>query len=179
MSSNTARFGLATALAATLLAGRTLAGAAGEHAPAPAPELDRFRALAGDWVAAEDGEMVKKGDLVARYHLTGGGSAVVEELFPGQHHEMTTVYYVDGRDLVLTHYCMSGNQPHMRAKSAAGPRVEFAFDGGSNIDPKRDRHMHNATFEFVGSDEIRTTWTEYDQGKSAMTVAMHLVRKAD
>jgi hypothetical protein len=72
---------------------------------------------------------------------------------------------------------MSGNQPRMRAKAHAGPRVAFAFDGGTNIDARKDRHMHEATFEFVAEDEIRTTWVEFDQGKPAMTVAMHLVRK--
>ena len=88
--------------------------------------------------------MAKKGDLVARYAVTAAGSAVVETVFPGSAHEMVTVYHADGPDLVLTHYCMEGNQPRMRAKDARGPRFEFAFDGGTNIDPKRDRHMHSA-----------------------------------
>ncbi len=140
--------------------------------------LDRFKALQGTWVAAEDGEMVKKGDVVAQYHVTGAGSAVVEELFPGSHHAMTTVYHLDGSELVLTHYCMSGNQPRMRAKASNGTRVAFAFDGGTNIDPKKDQHMHEATFEFVGQDELRSTWVEFAQGKPGMTVNMHLVRKA-
>ena len=140
--------------------------------------LDRFKALEGTWVAAEDGPMVKKGDLVAQYHVTGAGSAVVEELFPGSHHAMTTVYHLDGSELVLTHYCMSGNQPRMRAKASNGTRVAFAFDGGTNIDPKKDQHMHEATFEFVGQNELRSTWVEFAQGKPGMTVNMHLVRKA-
>ena len=79
--------------------------------PPENPAFGRFVGLAGDWVAAEDGEMVKKGDLVARYHVTGAGSAVVEDIFPGTPHAMTTVYFLDGSDLVLTHYCMSKNEP--------------------------------------------------------------------
>jgi hypothetical protein len=162
-------------LAATLVAGWTVAGT--EHAASPA--FERFKALAGEWVAAEDGEMVKKGQLVARYRVTAGGTAVVEELFPGQHHAMDTVYYMDGKELVLTHYCMNGNQPRMRAKGGSSSTVEFAFDGGSNIDPKHTAHMHQATFDFVGPDELRATWTEYEHGKAAMTVRMHTVRKTD
>ena len=150
------------------------AGLAGGPTP---PVLAKLQSLAGDWVAAEDGDMVKKGDLVARYRLTGHGSAVVEDVFPDTPHAMTTVYHADGSDVVLTHYCMSGNQPRMRAKGAAGSRVDFAFDGGTNIDPKRDRHMHQASFEFVGDGEIRSAWTEYDGGKPSMTVKFHLVRK--
>ena len=87
--------------------------ATGAAAPAA---LERLKALAGEWVAAEDGEMAKKGDLVARYAVTAAGSAVVETVFPGSAHEMVTVYHADGPDLVLTHYCMEGNQPRMRAR---------------------------------------------------------------
>ena len=101
--------------ALTLLAGAALAAG-----PAPSPALDRFKSLAGEWVAAEDGPMSKKGDLVARYAVTAAGSAVVETVFPGTAHEMLTVYTADGADLVLTHYCMEGNQPRMRAKSPGG-----------------------------------------------------------
>jgi hypothetical protein len=139
--------------------------------------FERFKGLEGDWVAAEDGEMVKKGDLVASYHVTGAGSAVVEELFAGSPHAMTTVYFLDGSDLVLTHYCMSKNQPRMRAKATEAPKVVFAFDGGTNINTKKDRFMHNATFEFVSQNELTSTWAEYAEGKPAMTITMRLVRK--
>jgi hypothetical protein len=157
-------------LAALVLA----AGAAATPASAP---LERFKALAGEWIAAEDGDMVKKGDLVARYAVTASGTAVVETVFPGTKHEMTTVYHADGPDLVLTHYCMGGNQPRMRAKAAQGPRFDFAYDGGTNIDPQRDRHMHSATFDLAAPDEIRSEWNEIAGGKTVFVARMHLVRK--
>jgi hypothetical protein len=147
-------------------------------APPASAAFQRVKALAGDWVAAEDGEMVKKGDLVARYAVTAGGSAVVETVFPGQEHEMVTVYHADGPDLVLTHYCVEGNQPRMRAKNARGTRFEFAFDGGTNIDPTRDRHMHAASLDLVGADEIRSVWTELADGKPGLVVKSHLLRSA-
>ncbi len=155
-------------------------------APAPAAStgrtssagLDRLKALAGEWVAAEDGEMAKKGDLVARYSVTAHGSAVVETVFPGSPHEMVTVYHADGPDLVLTHYCMEGNQPRMRARDTSGARFEFAYDGGTNIDPLHDRHMHSATLVLVGADEIRSEWTELAEGQPVLVARSHLVRKA-
>ena len=161
-----------------------LAAGAAPAAPAPAPArptsapLERFKTLAGEWVAAEDGDMVKKGDLVARYAVTASGSAVVETVFPGSEHEMVTVYHADGPDLVLTHFCMEGNQPRMRARGAQGSRFEFAYDGGTNIDPKRDRHMHSATFDLASADEIRSEWSELAEGKPVFVARMHLVRKA-
>ena len=160
-----------------------LAAGAAAAAPAPAPArptsapLERFKTLAGEWVAAEDGDMVKKGDLVARYAVTASGTAVVETVFPGSEHEMVTVYHADGPDLVLTHFCMEGNQPRMRARGAQGSRFEFAYDGGTNIDPKRDRHMHSATFDLASANEIRSEWSELAEGKPVFVARMHLVRK--
>ena len=161
-----------------------LAAGAAAAAPAPAPArptsapLELFKTLAGEWVAAEDGDMVKKGDLVARYAVTASGTAVVETVFPGSEHEMVTVYHADGPDLVLTHFCMEGNQPRMRARGAQGSRFEFAYDGGTNIDPKRDRHMHSATFDLASANEIRSEWSELAEGKPVFVARMHLVRKA-
>jgi hypothetical protein len=162
-----------------LAAGSVLADPATPSAgPASASEaFERFKGLAGEWVAAEDGEMSKKGDLVARFAVTAAGSAVVETVFPGSAHEMVTVYHADGSDLVLTHFCMEGNQPRMRAKAPRGSRFEFAFDGGANIDPKRDRHMNSATVELVGADEIRTVWTEIAEGQPVFVAKSRLLRK--
>ena len=160
-----------------------------ESAPQPAasPAFARLQALAGEWVAADDSEMVKKGELVARYALTAGGSAVVETIFPGSPHEMVTVYTEDGEDVVLHHYCLNANAPRMRAKApapdkaggTAGGRYEFAFDGGSNIHSPHDKHMHSAWIEFVSKNELRSEWTELDGGKTAMVVTMHPVRKSN
>ena len=169
------------AVLAVLVLSAGAASAAPASAPAPArptlASLEKFKALAGEWIAAEDGDVVKKGDLVARYAVTASGSAVVETVFPGSEHEMVTVYHADGPDLVLTHYCMEGNQPRMRARGAQGSRFEFAYDGGTNIDPARDRHMHSATVELGGADEIRSVWNELADGKPVLVARSHLVRR--
>lgn len=162
---------------ATVLTGASFAAAATATTPGAAG-LDRLKSLAGEWVAAEDSPMMKKGDLVSRYVVTASGTAVVETVFPGSPHEMVTVYHLDGSDLVLTHYCMEGNQPRMRARDASGSRFDFAFDGGTNIEPKRDRHMNSAWLEVVGPNEIRTEWTEIAEGKTVFVAKSHLVRKA-
>jgi hypothetical protein len=166
------------------LAALVLAGGATLAAPAPpaagksgAAALDRLKALAGEWVSAEDGQMSKKGQLTARYAVTAGGSAVVETVFPGGPYEMVTVYHAEGKDLVLTHYCMEGNQPRMRAKDVSGSRLDFAYDGGANIDAGKDRHMHSAWLELVGTDEIRSEWTEVADGKTVLVAKSHLLRK--
>ncbi len=164
-----------------ILGGSALAGPAPATdgvKPAASAALERFKALAGEWVAAEDGPMSKKGDLVARYAVTAAGSAVVETLFPGSAHEMVTVFTADGADVVLTHYCTEGNQPRMRARDPKGTHFDFAYDGGTGIDAAHDRHMHQATFEFASADELRSEWTELADGKPVFVAKSHIVRKA-
>ncbi|HSB61114.1 MAG TPA: hypothetical protein VLI67_05305, partial [Vicinamibacteria bacterium] len=125
---NAAHAAPATLAVLVLAAGPALGAPEAPAAGAkPSAGFERFKALAGEWVAAEDGEMARKGDLVARYAVTAAGSAVVETIFPGTSHEMVTVYHADGPDLVLTHYCVEGNQPRMRAKNAGASRFDFAY----------------------------------------------------
>lgn len=142
-----------------------------------ATAFDRFKALAGDWIDV-DGSAGAKGQVVATYRLTGGGTAVMETMFPGSRHEMTTLYHRDGDDLVLTHYCAGGNQPRMRAKTVDGNAVAFRFDGGTHLDPAKDGHMHDARIEFLGADELRAFWQAWDKGApSAHSPTFRLARK--
>src|SRR5437868_11062744 len=76
--------------------------------------LETMKKLAGTWLAADkDGQPTDQ--VVSIIKVTAGGSAVHETLFPGQPHEMVSSYTVDGPDLVMTHYCVLGNQPRMKA----------------------------------------------------------------
>ena len=122
----------------------------GKLPPAPTNAgLEKLKKLAGTWVAADkDGKPTDQ--IVSIIKVTAGGSAVHETLFPGQSHEMVSIYTVDGPDLVMTHYCVLGNQPRMKSspKSPAN-QICFQFAGGSNLDPKKDKHMHAATLTIV------------------------------
>src|SRR5579862_1470550 len=77
--------------------------------------FEQFKQLAGDWVGTATGHGPDEKDVHVQFKVTAGGSAVVETEFPGTEHEMVTVITEDGGDLSLTHYCMLGNQPHMKA----------------------------------------------------------------
>jgi hypothetical protein len=103
------------------------------------------------------------------YHLTGAGSALVETDFPGTGHEMVSVYHLDGDDLRLTHYCAAGNQPRLkldRTKSTP-TRFVFVFDGGSNMDPAKDMHIHGMTMTFEKDGAVKAAWEAFAAGKSA------------
>jgi len=148
----------------------------------PAPtnaSLEKMKKLAGTWLAADkDGKPTDQ--VVSIIKVTAGGSAVHETLFPGQPQEMVSIYTVDGPDLVMTHYCVLGNQPRMKAdpKSPAN-QIIFQFAGGSNLDPKKDKHMHAATLTIVDDDHLEIAGVAWEGGAPAkdMCCGMKLVRK--
>ena len=144
------------------------------------PQFDRLKTLVGEWVPVESDTAAPAADATVevRYALTSAGNTVMETLFPGTPHEMITMYYLDGNDLVLTHYCGLANQPHMKAdKSADAARIAFKFVSGSNINAAKDMHMHDVAFEFVTSDHYKMNWQLWADGKATELKKFNLKRK--
>jgi hypothetical protein len=138
--------------------------------------FEKMSKLVGTWVNAEG----DKDQIVSVIKLTAGGSAIHETIFPGTPMEMVSVYTQDGDDLAMTHYCMLGNAPKMKAdpKSPAN-KIAFLFDGGSNLDPAKDKHMHGATLTILDKDTIEIAGIAWEGGKPSaeMCGTMKLVRK--
>lgn len=132
------------------------------------PAFEKLKTLAGTWVAAgTDGKPTD--EVVSVIKVTAGGSAVVETLFPGQPHEMVSVYHLDGPDLVMTHYCAVGNQPRVKLdpKASTAAKLVFKFAGGTNLDPARDMHMHEGTLTITDADHIEFAGVGWVNGKPA------------
>ncbi len=121
-------------------------------------KFEKFKSLAGEWTTMSSHGEGEKQESTARYHVTAGGTAVVETIFMGSPHEMVTVYHMDGDQLVLTHYCVLGNQPKMIAQPGGdASKVAFKFAGGSNITSKDAQHMHDASSDFVDNGHVVST----------------------
>jgi hypothetical protein len=91
---------------------------------------------------------------------------------------MVTVIHPDGDALLLTHYCMLGNQPHMKATPKAGDnKVAFEFIKATNLKSDKDMYMRSATFTFVDKDTLKTEWTHYKDGKESGKAVFELKRK--
>jgi hypothetical protein len=166
-----ARDGLTVWIALTLVAW----GAAAATSPVEL-DFDALKSLEGEWVRlGDDGEATD--EVTSRWEITAAGTAVVETLFPGTEKEMVTVYHRDGDDLVLTHYCIAGNAPRMRAKPAGAGRLEFRCEGGANLASEHEDHMHSAVLEWVDDDHIRAEWVMLEDGKPGHTAKFDLVRR--
>jgi len=129
--------------------------------------LERLKKLEGTW-KGEGGTL--GGDpspVVHEFHVSAGGTVVMEIMDPDGEREIN-VYYVDGDDLLLTHYCGGGNQPTLRLKPTkpGGSELSFDFSSVTNLEnPARDRHIHAGKVVFAGPDRIESWWTVYKEGK--------------
>lgn len=151
---------------------------AGEAPSAPysgSQGFERMKSLVGAWEGTA--KMSKEGEKVrVEYRLSSGGSAVVENLFPGTPHEMVSVYYDNKGKLTMTHYCALRNQPRMNLEKADAQNLYFMFAGGTNMDPKKDAHMHSLTISFVDKDHIVQKWALFAGGKEKETSVFELTR---
>jgi len=141
--------------------------------------MEILKQLVGEWIAL-DAKGQPTTQVVSVFKVTAGGSAVHETIFPGTPHEMVSVYHLDGKDLVLTHYCAAKNQPRMKADpTAPANKLVFKFAGGANIDPAKDMHMHEGSITLINADNIEWAWHGWANGKAVdeHKVAMKLARK--
>jgi len=166
----------ARAAAVSLTMALAGAGSAFAQNPPATDAFERLKRLEGEWIDV-DGILGPKGAVAVTYRVTGGGTTVVETFPVGTPEEMVTVYYRDGSELVLTHYCSEGNQPRMRATRLSGSMVAFDYDGGTNIDPATSSHMHAVTLEFLAPDELRASWHNWSKGKPDHLAVFRLARK--
>ena len=165
-----------------LLAATALLACVAAAGPKPAPVVDsqaafdRLKALAGNWEAVSD-----KGKSRLSYEVIASGSVVLEresaDAFP-QGGSMVTAYHLDGKLLVLTHYCMAGNQPRMEARSfdAATGEIRFEFAGATNLATPGAGHMHNAKLRFVDDNHLVSEWTFFENGKPKFTESLQYTR---
>ncbi len=137
--------------------------------------FEKLKGLVGRWEATSD-----KGKVTSTYELVANGTVLLEKFKGPDEGEMVTVYHLDGNNLVLTHYCIAGNQPHMQAEAfdPTSQQIRFAFTGATNLANAGEGHMHTAEIRFLGPDAFNADWTFYKDGKSAFTeqIQFHRVR---
>ena len=148
-----------------------------------------MKTLVGTWTSKPSDELKAEAkkehgedlpeEVSVTFKLTGAGSALVETQFPGMPHEMVSVYHLDGKELRMTHYCAAGNQPRVkldRAKSTPDELI-FVFDGGTNLDPEKDMHIHGVKIKFGKDGKVTSAWDGYVGGKKASTTTFNMTRK--
>ena len=159
------------------------AACSGPEAAPPDPRLDaqrafaRMKQLAGEYEAAISGDQGTTTRVV--YEVTAGGHALLEKLNDGGDPEMVSMYYLEGEDLALVHYCAIGNRPHLRLDRTTSTidELRFEWDGtATDVDPAKDAHIHAARFRFPDAATTETEWVFWKDGKEDHTKTFVMVK---
>ncbi len=137
--------------------------------PSTSPEVahrafERLLTLEGDW----EGRSTKGWEDRVRFDKIAAGSVLLETSRFGAHpgETMVTAHHLDGDRLVLTHYCVAGNQPRLvlNDSSNEGADLAFAFLDGTNLPSRNRGHMDHVVMHFIDADHFTSRWTWYQDG---------------
>jgi hypothetical protein len=125
--------------------------------------LERFKSMSGTW----QGKSPSGDTSEVTYRLQAGGTAVMAELQMGDE-AMTSMFYVDGDQLLMTHFRPSNNQPRMKATISPDLKtVSFDFLDATNLPGPQAGHMHRAVYVFTDADHYSEEWTWKKEGKDS------------
>jgi hypothetical protein len=129
----------------------------------PASDLfERMKSLAGEW----KGKSTKGWTDRMKVDVIAGGSVVRFVSFdshPGE--TMETLMHLDGERLILTHYCIAGNQPRLVATKIAADGATFEFLDGTGMASRDAGHMDKVVYDFPDADHFTSRWTWYSKGE--------------
>jgi hypothetical protein len=126
-----------------------------------------IKSLAGEWegpVTVPEMPAMSGGTMHASLRVTSRGNALVHEfqeagtpLDASKYDHPVTMFYVDGDQLTLVHYCDGGNRPRMTGKTSPdGKTVEFEF---KDISGSPDYHMHHSVLTIIDANHHTEDWT--------------------
>jgi len=139
-----------------------------------------IKTLAGNWerMGAANHEHGASSSVVS-FKISAAGSTVMETYNAGQPNEMVSVYHMDGKTLLMTHYCALQNAPVMKFEKSDQPgEIKLGFFGGTNFDPKVDAHAHEGVIRVKDRDTFEVTSVGYAGGKP-MPPAVSLMKRKE
>lgn len=137
------------------------------YKPRPAPEvLHHFISLEGKWTGSHINHAGEEEQVNLEYRTVSGGTAVEERIFADTPKEMITVYHGDGNDkLLMTHYCMLGNQPRLQLGAHEGNRFDFHYLDGAGIDREKTGHMGRMRMTIIDENTFEQEWAYFENGE--------------
>ena len=143
-----------------------------------------LKSLAGEWegiATVPEAPQMSGGKMHLSLRVTSRGNAIVHEIQEAEtpldatkYDHPVTMFYVDGDQLTLIHYCDAGNRPRMTGKmSADGKMVEFEL---KDISGSPEYHMHHSVFTLIDANHHSEDWT-FMMGDKPMHAHFDLQRK--
>lgn len=134
-------------------------------------DFDKIKSLAGEWEARTD-----SGDpFTIRYRLVSNETAVLETI-EGDSEDMTTIYYLDGDHVMMTHFCAENNQPRMKSTAANDEGMVFQIVDVTNLPDANTGHMIGLALLWKDDHHVTQEWT-YRKEAIDRKIVFSLTRK--
>ena len=127
--------------------------------------IARLKSLVGEW----RGKDVEGRAVQVTYSLTAGNTAVLETLEVAAGLSMVTLYHPDNEKLMMTHYCILGNQPRMQG-DMDDRSLTFSLIDATNLSSPGAAHMRKLVMSFPDNDHLRHEWTMRAGGQDKIEV---------
>jgi hypothetical protein len=127
-----------------------------------------MKSLAGEWEGPvsvpEMPEMSGGKPMHVSLRVTSRGNVLVHEMQEAgtpldatKYDHPVTMFYVDGDQFTLVHYCDAGNRPRMTGRmSPDGKTVEFEL---KDISGSTEMHMHHSVITLIDANHHLEDWT--------------------
>lgn len=126
-----------------------------------ATPFDQLKSLAGEWIS-QGNYPIASG---TKYELISGGTALMETLQLADGQEMVSVYYQDGGNILMTHFCPANNQPRLKAIGSAPDTIVFQFVDATNLEDLRREHIAGLVLHWQDADHMTQEWTHRVKGE--------------
>jgi hypothetical protein len=124
-----------------------------------------LKTLTGAWNAKSS-----KGTIRVSFRTISNGSALAETYVTASGKETLTIFHLDGKRLLATHYCGLGNQPRLALDRASKPgHFVFRFVDATNLAARTDPHLVQLDFVFTEAGEFSMTEIYEQAGKHERT----------
>lgn len=133
------------------------------HGPQAAAAYQRLKRLEGVW----ESKSTKGWGGRLRYQIIAGGTALVQfddVAHPGE--MMLTMIHPDNDRLLLTHFCVAGNQPRLVLTRVSAEQNQFTFEflDATNLRSRDVGHMDQVILTFHSEDSFSEQWWWYQDG---------------
>ncbi len=89
------------------------------------------------------------------FELTANGTVLIETWLSNDIKKSLTLYHLDGKRLIATHYCPQGNQPRLEMTNNIKPKkIEFEYFDATNLTGINDPHQHYLSFDFSAENHV-------------------------
>lgn len=124
------------------------------------------KSLAGEWegpVTVAEMPQMSGGKMHLSMRVTSRGNALVHEFQEAgtpfdatKYDHPVTMFYVDGDQLTLIHYCDAGNRPRMTGKMSTDSKtIDFEL---KDISGSTEEHMHHSVFTIIDANHHTEDW---------------------